>query len=1320
MHILASQTRRIDDGGDAVDLGQAPADILFLSAADTELGSFNAAHHGLGEERASLRLASIMALQHPYSIDLYAESTVRGSKLVALRLLGGLEYWRYGVERLEEEARAYGVTLLIVPGDDKWDADLASRSTVPLEVARRFWRYCVEGGTANYQNGLCYLAHILNLADEPLPPVPLPRAGIYLPGQAAPDLTALKASWGAPDRPVAAITFYRALVQGAQTAPVDALIAALSMAGVNALPVFVSSLKEAESTAVLESLFADCPPDVVINATAFAVSKAGAAHQTTPLDAPGKPVLQVVFSSSSKEGWEESDQGLSIRDLAMHVVLPEVDGRILSRAVSFKEEGTFDPLSQSTPVRFVPVPDRIDFVGRLAANWAQLGHIPAGEKKTALILANYPNKDGRIANGVGLDTPASCARLLQDMQAAGYDTGSAPATSRELMDVLTGGVTNALAGREDRAGFEELPLETYREAFNLLPETVRKGVTERWDEPEADPHVVDGAFRLALHRFGNQVVGIQPARGYNIDPKETYHDPDLVPPHHYFAFYIWLRETFGAHAVIHLGKHGNLEWLPGKALALSEGCYPEAVLGPVPNIYPFIVNDPGEGAQAKRRTAAVIVDHLTPPLTRAESHGAAGELEVLLDEYYLASGVDPRRLKALTRDILDVAARHGLDQDIGITGDMDEATKLARLDAHLCDLKELQIRDGLHILGESPEGGLLTDLLVALARVPRGKRTSQESLQRAIAQDLGLVNAPSSGPSDHLLPGGEKGSGGEPLQISGAANEGELPSFQSELGRATQVASMQSATPSPHGGEGWGEGAIFDPLDCDFSEAWIGPKPEVLNSLSNDPWRSCGDTVERIELLAQKLVAGESQAHESWVATRAVLSSIETELRPAVTGSGRAETQAVLTALSGGFVAPGPSGAPTRGRPDVLPTGRNFYSVDVRAVPTETAWRLGKQSASLVAERYFQEEGEWPKAVVLTCWGTANMRTGGDDVAQALALIGARPVWEAGSGRVTGFEIMSLAELGRPRVDVTLRVSGFFRDAFPHQIDLFDSAVRAVAALSEPEEANPIAARVLKDSLSFEGQGLDAGESLRRAGFRVFGSKPGAYGAGLQALIDEGIWDERGDFAESFLEWGGYAYGGGAAGTSARAELESRLSSTDAVLHNQDNREHDLLDSDDYYQFEGGLAATVETLKGEAPKIYHNDHSRPERPVVRSLSEEIGRVVRGRAANPKWIAGVMRHGYKGAFEISATLDYLFAFSATTRAVGDHHFDQLFAAYLEDDKVRDFLEDANPAAYREILARFEEALRRGLWTPRRNSTHARLDGLTADLEGRTRS
>ena len=774
---------------------------------------------------------------------------------------------------------------------------------------------------------------------------------------------------------------------------------------------------------------------------------------------------------------------------------------------------------------------------------------------------------------------------------------------------------------------------------------MRAAVTERWGEPEDDTFVIDSSFALPILRLGSIAIGVQPARGYNVDPKETYHSPDLVPPHGYFAFYAWLRCEFEAHAVVHMGKHGNLEWLPGKALALSRECFPEAVLGPMPHVYPFIVNDPGEGSQAKRRAQAVIVDHLTPPLTRAESHGPMRELEALVDEYFDASASDPRRATILGRDILALAFDSGIAKDVGITESEADEDVLAKLDGWLCELKELQIRDGLHVFGRSPTGRLRTDLLCALARVPRGNGTGASAgLTRALADDLALG---------------------------------------------------------------------FDPLNCVMSDAWTGPRPDALAAVSDERWRSIGDTVERLELLAARLVDEGAESPDHRPATRAVLDEIATRLGPAVDACGEREIAGVLRALDGGFVAPGPSGAPTRGRPDVLPTGRNFYSVDTRSVPTPTAWELGRKSAELLIVRHLQDHGDWPRAFGLSCWGTANMRTGGDDIAQALALIGVRPTWDGASRRVTGYEIITGAELGRPRVDVTLRVSGFFRDAFPDQIALFDRAARAVGALDEPEADNPIAARMKAEGIEFERDGLDPAAAARRAGYRVFGSKPGAYGAGLQALIDEGGWGERADLAEAYTVWGSYAYGARDEGVSDRAAFEARLSRLDAVVHNQDNREHDLLDSDDYYQFEGGMAAAVERLRGERAVIYHNDHSRPERPVVRTLEEEIARVVRGRVTNPKWIAGVMRHGYKGAFEIAATVDYLFAFAATTDAVANHHFDAVHAAFIADEEVRGWMDRNNPHALRETIDRLREAIERGLWSPRSNSARYELERMGED-------
>ncbi|HVW92201.1 MAG TPA: cobaltochelatase subunit CobN, partial [Devosia sp.] len=692
---------------------------------------------------------------------------------------------------------------------------------------------------------------------------------------------------------------------------------------------------------------------------------------------------------------------------------------------------------------------------------------------------------------------------------------------------------------------------------------------------------------------------------------------------------------------IHNGKHGNLEWLPGKAVALDAASYPAALWGGLPHLYPFIVNDPGEGTQAKRRTGAVIIDHLVPPLTRAETYGPLKDLEALLDEYYAASGLDRRRLADLRRRILGFARDARLDADVALPEDETEALKT--LDNFLCELKEAQIRDGLHVFGRSPEGRLARDLTVALARVPRGEGAGDASLVRALADDL-------------------------------------------KLG--------------------------FDPLTAALGEPWTGPTDfsefSQKFTFSSPQIRSIGDVVEALEELAAALVEKIISSPPEWTATRAVLQTVETIIRPRLDASGPNEIKALLDGLDGKFVAPGPSGAPSRGRLDVLPTGRNFYSVDNRAVPTPTAWELGRKSAENVLLRHLQDHGMPLKSLALSVWGTSNMRTGGDDIAQALAFIGVRPVWDPGSLRLSGYEIIPLARLGRPRVDVTLRISGFFRDAFPAQIALFDRAIRAVGALDEPEDDNPIAARMRAEALGLMAGGASEEDAARQAGYRIFGSKPGAYGAGLQGLMDSGEWEGKDDLAQAVLNWGQYAYGARDAGTPDRARFAARLASVEAIVQNQDNREHDLLDSDDYYQFEGGLVVTAEALSGNRPVAYHNDHSRPERPLARTLEEEISRVVRSRVVNPKWIDGVKRHGYKGAFEIIATVDYMFAFAATTGAVKPHHFDLAFAAFVEDEATREFIRQNNRFGYDELIAKFNEARARGFWTSRSNAAHIWLE------------
>ena len=1236
MHLLATVPGTIPDGSAAVDLAQSPGDIVLLSSADTELALLAAAQARLRAQDSAaprLRLASILRLGHNFSVDLYMDA-VAGARLVIARLLGGSAYWPYGAERLVETCRTHGIPLALLPGDDKLDAELCELSTLAPQAIHRLWRYLAEGGPANAEHLLRYAGSLIGHETDWAEPAALLRAGFYWPDRALPSLDDIAAEWHGEDG-VVPIVFYRALVQSGNTAPVDALAHALAARRLRPLPIFVHSPKDDEAAALLGASFAAAPPAVILNATGFFVRTG---HGFDPLAAADCPILQVVFAGNDEESWRAGTRGLGPRDLAMNVALPELDGRILSRAVSFKAPLGRDPETEADLLGYRPVADRVAFVADLAHNWARLRAKPVAERRIALILANYPNCDGRIGNGVGLDTPASAIAILQALVGAGYRIADAPDSGEALVRRLLAGPTNANPGAPAE---EALSFADYSAFFASLPRAVQRAVEERWGAAERDPffrpgRVDCGRFAIPAFCAGNVAVLIQPARGYNIDPKSTYHDPALVPPHGYFAAYAWLAEDFRADAVIHLGKHGTLEWLPGKALALSGECFPEAVLAPLPHLYPFIVNDPGEGTQAKRRSQTVIIDHLTPPLTRAGSYGRLAELEHLIDEYYEAAQSDGRRVAVLAAAILDQARAGGLDGDCGIAGEEDPTSALRKLDGFLCELKELQIRDGLHVFGASPKDEQLDALLLAFARAGRGAAPEDASLLRALAADLGL------GP---------------------------------------------------------------DPLALDLAEPWNGPRPAALAGAG--PWRSAGDTVERLEGLALRLVAGKVRPEEGWLQTRTVLDWIEQQLRPSVIGSGEAEFAGLFAGLDGRFVAPGPSGAPSRGKPEVLPTGRNFFSVDTRAVPTKAAWQLGWKSAALLLERHAQEYGSYPVRVALSAWGTANMRTGGDDVAQALALIGVRPVWEPSSGRVTGFEILPAAVLDRPRVDVTLRVSGFFRDAFPGLIDLVDAAARAVAALDEPPETNPLAAQFAADRAALLNQGVVFEDAERRAGYRVFGSKPGAYGAGLQTLIDERIWQEEADLADAYLGWSGYAYGAGAEGVAERTMLEARLAAADAVLHNQDNREHDLLDSDDYYQFEGGLALVVRQLSGRAPAVWHNDHSRPEMPRIHSLREELGRVVRGRAANPRWIAGVMRHGYKGAAEIAATVDYLFAFAATSRAVDDAHFDALYEAYLCDDAVCGFMAEHNPLALVDTRRRFAEAIDRGLWRPRSNSAREAL-------------
>ncbi|MCC3443798.1 MAG: cobaltochelatase subunit CobN [Microcoleus sp. PH2017_03_ELD_O_A] len=1271
---------------------QTPAPIVFISAADTDIQTLAAAASKMPPEFPKVRAVNLLQLQQQLTIDTYAEEILERAEVIILRLLGGRSYWSYGLEVLRETVQKTNAVLIVMPGEDSPDPDLISHSNVSLSAVNQLWRYFTEGGVQNFVNALKFTADTcLKTAYNPPLPQTVSRVGIYdwggnttaglgilLPdsdppksplrrGTLNPDsdppksplktetLTTscpplLKGGWGgSPGLPTLAkvgILFYRAHYLSGNLAPIDALCQALYDRNLVPVPVFVSSLREPDLQVELVEHFKpkDSEPiQLLINTTSFAVSGFNNLEpEQNSFKSLDVPILQAIFSGGGLEQWETELQGLSPRDVAMNVALPEVDGKIITRAVSFKAVQTWNSELETDVVGYVAADDRISFVADLTANWVKMKQTPAANRRIAIILANYPTRNARLANGVGLDTPASCVEILKAMQEVGYQVDNIPSSGNELIEMLISGVTNDPEGRELRPVNQYLDLAEYQEYFATLPQQVQDGICNRWGLATGErrtevlttnlegrtevltTNLDTNLFPIPGIQFGNVFVGIQPSRGYEIDPALNYHAPDLEPTHNYLAYYYWLREKLGIDAIIHAGKHGNLEWLPGKSVALSNKCYPEIALGALPNFYPFIVNDPGEGSQAKRRSQAVIIDHLTPPMTRAELYGPLQQLEALIDEYCEAQSLDPSRLPMIRDRIVALTNQENLDKDLGIQLNKSEFTEfITRTDGYLCELKESQIRDGLHIFGQCPQGRQLRDLIIAIARHPS---TNRSGLTRALAKDLNLDF--------------------DPLTTAGDLTA-ELEAKAAEL------------------------------VD------------DLIKNIRVDPRSSA---VKIGEATQQEL---------DWISNYLLPSLLQTNQ----------EITNLLRGLDGRHIPSGASGAPTRGRPDVLPTGRNFYSVDIRAIPTETAWRVGRVAAETLIERYTQENGEYPKTLGLSVWGTSTMRTGGDDIAEALALIGVQPIWDGPSRRVVDFEILPVAVLGRPRVDVTLRISGFFRDAFFNLIDLFDSAVKAVADLDESAEDNPLAAQVKQEILDWESAGLSREDAKVRSQFRVFGSKPGAYGAGLQGIIEAQNWTDDGDLAKAYINWSSYAYTsssssnlpGDAAGVqqsewgcSAPEAFTQRLSQMQIVLQNQDNREHDILDSDDYYQFQGGMTAAIRNLQGKNPETYFGDNSIPENPKVRQLKEEIARVYRSRVVNPKWIEGAMRHGYKGAFEIAATVDFLFAYDATANCVEDFMYEGIAQAYIFDEKVQVFIQENNPWALRDMAERLLEARQRGLW------------------------
>nr|WP_296065724.1 cobaltochelatase subunit CobN [uncultured Actinoplanes sp.] len=1218
--------------------------FLLLSTSDTDLLSARAG--GAAWRLANPARTGVDDL--PALLD--------GVDLVVVRILGGRRAWEHGLDTL----LAGPVPVVVLGGEQAPDAELMKLSTVPAGVAAEAHAYLAYGGPANLTAVHDFLSDTVLLTGNGFAaPTPAPEWG-PLPRERAEG-----------DGPTVAVLYYRAHHMAGNTAFVDTLCRAIEAQGGRALPLFTASLRTAPEDLLAELRKADALVVTVLAAggTKPATVTAGGddeAWDVGVLAGLDVPILQALCLTGSRAAWEASDDGLSPLDAATQVAIPEFDGRIITVPFSFKE---IDPDGLSV---YVADEERAARVAGIAVAHARLRHIPAAERRIVLMLSAYPTKHSRIGNAVGLDTPASTVALLAAMAAQGYRIGDFGAYDGD-------GLIHALiaAGGQDPDWLTEdqlsgnpvrIPGSAYGTWFATLPDDLRESVERHWGPPPGELYVDDGDIVLAALRDENVVVMVQPPRGFGANPVAIYHDPDLPPSHHYLAAYRWLADDFGAHAVVHVGKHGNLEWLPGKNVGMSASDGTDAALGNLPLIYPFLVNDPGEGTQAKRRAHATLVDHLIPPMARAESYGDIARLEQLLDEHATIATLDPAKLPAIRAQIWTLIQAARMDHDLGLANrpeDEEFDEFILHVDGWLCEVKDAQIRDGLHVLGAAPTGEARVNLVLAMLRA-RQMWAGQVAALPGLREALGLAEDASTAETDRVEQ--------QARALVTAMEELGWPHDASE-------AIIRVVTGSSAGRANASAGAVWAALHAGADKARNVPAapglPPALAALIAD--------AEKALLGGSGPARPAGHSGISWDRVREVLEFAAREIVPRLART-TDEIGNVLHALDGGYVPAGPSGSPLRGLINVLPTGRNFYSVDPKAIPSALAWETGQAMAESLLQRYRADYGDWPRSVGLSAWGTSAMRTAGDDIAEILALIGVRPVWDAASRRITGLEIIPAEELGRPRIDVTVRISGFFRDAFPHVVAMLDDAFRMVAGLDEPD--NFVRAHAVQDS---ERHG-----DWRRATTRIFGSRPGAYGAGILPLIDSRNWRDDQDLAEVYAVWGGFAYGRDLDGVPARPDMENAYRRIDVAAKNIDTREHDIADSDDYFQYHGGMIATVRALTGKAPAAYVGDSTNPDAARTRSLTEETARIFRARVVNPRWIAAMRRHGYKGAFELAATVDYLFGFDATAGVVTDWMYEQLARSYVMDPENQKFMTESNPWALHGITERLLEAADRKLW------------------------
>lgn len=1164
------------------------------------------------------------------------ERKVSGSSLVMIHLMKNAlksSFWKECKQFLDQAKIPYFV--------DAIDGETAEHSdSISPEVLQQFRQYSLYGGLSNFENLWLYSQSLFDAkAEKAAPPEAYSWAGIYAPelrSRFTTDRDAYLAAHCQDERPVIGLLFYREEWIWDDTAYQRAFMEEAEKQGYHVIPVFANgfvdeSLGMPPLAEVIETYFMkEGKPviDALVSTMKFSVLGAGRKGQEV-LQKLNVPVLDAYTLLVSEEEWRQNPEGMNAIETSIAVAMPELDGVIHGVPIAGHEK------HPDGSVTYKPIAERISHMVGKAGKWAHLHQMKNENKKVAIIFHNYPAKNSNIGSASGLDTMESAIRLMKAMKEEGYHMDFIPETSEDFIHLMTSHATNDLSmmTEEQAESCQKLSAKDYVQFFHNLGETAQEKMEEEWGEAPGDVMISEkGEILIPGTLDGNLFLTVQPSRQYGMDPAKAYHDPYIAPTHQYLAFYYWLRKVWKADAVIHLGTHGNLEWLPGKSVGLDEESFPDIALGDLPNIYPYHMTITGEGMIAKRRASACLIGYLPAPVADAGVYDELAELEKTMDEYahLKESGSD---VSDMEKPIRDLAEKAKLGEDIPYDANQPFDDYVGALHDYIEELKDSEVHVGLHVLGQPLEGNLLIDGILQLLRL---SNEDTPSIYELWAKKYGTtLDAIQTHPSDIT----------EAVEGKKLTNGQLMEQIRQETRHV--IALMEEGNFTKEAQE-----AAMNLPETQGDESWRNELAGLLSFVKDT-------VVPRIRLTTQEMTH-------------------------------------TLDALDGRFVEPGPSGSPNAGGVSLLPSGRNFYGVDPRTMPSPTGWNLGVKLGDRMIEKFIADQGKYPENIGMVLWSGPNMRSSGQDIAEFLYMLGVRPVWQKGSLTVRGLEIIPLSELKRPRIDVTARISGLFRDTLPQLAELMDQAVLLAASQEESDEDNYVRKHVKEDTKYMTDEGIDGDEAWRNAAFRIFGDAPGTYGAGVNTVLDGKNWQNEDDLANVYIRWGGHVFGGGKRGVFKPELFKKRLSSLDLTIKNEENHESNILSSDDYNAFHGGMIAAVKSLGGKAPVSYVGDSTNRSQVGVRTVQEEMKRVFRSESMNPKFIEGLMKHGYKGATDLANRLSISFQWDATSGVMDDWMYEQYAQKYALDPEMQKWMKKVNPWALQSMAETLLEADQRKLW------------------------